>query len=521
LVADASSDPVTGWSYLYDPAGRLQTATPSSGSAITYGYDGAGNRTSVKVGAATAVLTTFDGASRPLKSDNGTPAVTTDDTAYTHDKVGNLLTAGSTSYVYDTWNRMTKATVGSNIVLYTYDGLDRTVTRKLNSATATVNYYRGDTQQVVSTNGTLIAYGGSDTPLAQSVAGTVSDYEQNLHGDLSLTVTTAGAANGTHTYDPYGKTITTTGTGTTASVGYQSDPTDPTTSLIDMGTRNYDPNQGRFTGRDTEFGGWDNPNTINQYAYAADSPLQYTDPTGMYIDCGESCTATERHQAIAYSGEAIRGLYYANIPAARPSPPPLVVRFIVRAMHVMERGGRGLWDFARPKNGFDLARYGIPSLQGLSGGMGYLGKSYQAMGAWLVVAGENKAAWGAFARGAAMLRTSSALTWGGRLGKAAPWLGGALVFGSDRLQGRSMSVSVGGGIGSAVGAAGGFAIGTAACGGVVLCGVAGGAIGGTAGRVVGEWAGPRVASVGGSVVDVGSGAVDEIGGTVDAIGSLF
>jgi RHS repeat-associated protein len=325
-----SSDPVTGWSYLYDPAGRLQTATPNSGSALTYGYDGAGNRTTVKLGSATPVTTTFDGASRPTNSDNGTPSVTTDDTAYTHDKVGNLLTAGTTSYLYDTWNRMTKAVVGSNTVLYTYDGLDRTVTRKLNNATATTNYYRADTQQVVSTNGTLVAYGGSDTPLAQSAGGTVSDYQQNLHGDLSLTVDMTGAATGTRTYDPYGKSVTATGLGTSASFGYQSDPTDPTTNLVDMGTRNYDPNQGRFTSRDTEFGGFDNPNTINQYAYAADSPLQYTDPTGTRICIDDACHYSVDPAHMTKTQEHTIWTAYTNSPAQHPTPPPTIIIQIYR-----------------------------------------------------------------------------------------------------------------------------------------------------------------------------------------------
>jgi RHS repeat-associated protein len=325
-----SSDPVTSWSYLYDPAGRLQTATPSSGSQITYGYDGAGNRTTVKLGTATPVTTTYDGAGRPIKSDNGTPTVTTDDIAYTHDKVGNLLTAGNATYTYDTWNRTTKAVVGSNTVLYTYDGLDRAVTRKLNSSAATTNYYRGDTEQVVSTAGTLVAYGGSDTPLAQSASGTVSDYEQNLHGDMSLTVTTAGTASGTHTYDPYGKTVTATGTGATAGFGYQSDPTDPTTSLVDMGTRLYDPSQGRFTSQDSEFGGWDDPNTINQYTYAADSPLQYTDPTGMRICLDDACHYGVDPAHMTKAQQRTIWTQYNNSPSQKPSPPPTIIIQIYR-----------------------------------------------------------------------------------------------------------------------------------------------------------------------------------------------
>jgi RHS repeat-associated protein len=175
-----------------------------------------------------------------------------------------------------------------------------------------------------------VAYGGSDTPLAQSATGTVSDYEQNLHGDLSLTVTTAGTASGTHTYDPYGKTITTTGTAATAGFGYQSDPTDPTTTLVDMGTRLYDPNQGRFTTRDSEFGGWDDPNTINQYTYAADSPLQYTDPNGMRICIDDACHYGVDPAHMTKAQQRTIWTQYNNSPSQKPSPPPTVIIQIYR-----------------------------------------------------------------------------------------------------------------------------------------------------------------------------------------------
>jgi len=92
-----------------------------------------------------------------------------------------------------------------------------------------------------------------------------------------------------------------------------------------MGTRLYDPNQGRFTTKDSEFGGSDDPNTINQYTYAADSPLQYTDPTGTRICIDDAC-----HYGVdpAHMTKAQQRQVWSNCrnsPEAKPSPPPTVV----------------------------------------------------------------------------------------------------------------------------------------------------------------------------------------------------
>jgi RHS repeat-associated protein len=121
--------------------------------------------------------------------------------------------------------------------------------------------------------------------MAQKQGSTVRAYEQDPHGDLSVITDTTGTPTGTISYDPWGTVDAAIGTDAQQSLlGYQSQPTDPTTGLTDMGTRRYDPAMGRFTERDTIYGDPSSPLTLNQYAYANDSPLVYSDPTGMYAD---------------------------------------------------------------------------------------------------------------------------------------------------------------------------------------------------------------------------------------------
>jgi RHS repeat-associated protein len=124
-------------------------------------------------------------------------------------------------------------------------------------------------------------------------------------------------------------------------LGYQSQPTDPTTGLTDMGTRLYDPSMGRFTQRDTIYGDPSSPLTLNQYAYGNDSPLTYTDQTGMYADTS-GCTTTKCYEtimagsasgivssqggdpskcAVCQTGQAPPGLVFNPPPKAAPAAP--------------------------------------------------------------------------------------------------------------------------------------------------------------------------------------------------------
>jgi RHS repeat-associated protein len=175
--------------------------------------------------------------------------------------------------------------------------------------------------------------------MAQKQGSTIRAYQQDPHGDLSVITDTTGTPTGTISYDPWGTVDGAVGTDAQQSLlGYQSQPTDPTTGLTDMGTRLYDPSMSRFTERDVIFGSPTSPLTLNQYAYANDSPLVYSDPTGMYADTS-GCTTTKCYEtimagsasgivssqggdpskcAVCQTGQAPPGLVFK--PAPKPAP---------------------------------------------------------------------------------------------------------------------------------------------------------------------------------------------------------
>jgi RHS repeat-associated protein len=67
--------------------------------------------------------------------------------------------------------------------------------------------------------------------------------------------------------------------------GYLNKPSDPTTGLGLLGDRQYDPATGRFLSVDPVLQSGDN-RVMGGYSYAADNPVNGTDPSGTMVDMG-------------------------------------------------------------------------------------------------------------------------------------------------------------------------------------------------------------------------------------------
>ncbi len=315
------------WTYTYDGASRMTRAIGpnATGASITrdYRYDGAGNRIYVKEGSAAAVSTTYDLA--------GLPTTSSDGTTYTHDQIGDLTlinasgTANDWSYNYDAYGRMicaknATACSGTGTITFTLDALDRLLSRV--GTTTTAYTWSGLSEDPAKTadgkTTTYYAYTRSGSPLAQKAA-TLGFYLSDPHGDIVGTAA-AGAVTGSRSYDPWGKPLASSGS--TSYLGYQGDPTDPSTGQVDMGTRSYEPTLGRFSSRDVLFGDPTSPMSLNQYVYATDSPITFTDPTGM-------CACKKGNDAWRGSPQPDEDGGDVSVSTPTPSwpdPPPTVAR---------------------------------------------------------------------------------------------------------------------------------------------------------------------------------------------------
>ena len=275
------------YTFVYDGANRM-TSAAGPGPTRTYGYDGLGNRVSVTKNSLTENFV-FDGAGMPVSSDEETPSNSSDDTQYLVDEHGNLTrlnrASGSTepdwTFSYDSWAQMTNAQ-GASTIDYKIDPLNRVIQRTEGSVVR--NYlYRGMSEDPTSiTEGsstTTFAYGPGG-PLASQAGGSRSTYLRDLHGDVVGTINGSGTMVGTRTVRPFGEERATTGT-TPSPFGFQSDMTDEDTGLVDMLTRYYLPELGRFTTRDVIFGDLSDPMSLNQFGYASGNPSSLSDPLGL------------------------------------------------------------------------------------------------------------------------------------------------------------------------------------------------------------------------------------------------
>ena len=252
---------------------RLKSSNGAWGN-ITYTYDGVGNR-----------LTKTEGGSTTNYSYGTYSRVSTAGLAnYTYDNNGNTITKGngteSWSYTYDYNNMMIRATKNSviqgeyfydgdgkrikaketNTKVYSYIGLSPIYEKDLN-ASSIIKYFYANGLLIAEMNGLATIY-----------------YHHDAYSSTRLTTNGAKVVQFSTNYRPFGPQYSASGS---AKVKYAGKREDSPTKLYYMGARYYDPEIGRFTTQDpiTSF---TEPSTLNRYVYAANNPLRFADPTGLY-----------------------------------------------------------------------------------------------------------------------------------------------------------------------------------------------------------------------------------------------
>ncbi len=277
--------------------GNQLTSTTSAGVTSKYWYD--------NLGRLDCVTTSTGTAANCSPSDGGT-ASSTLLADYQYDDLGRLAAyrkygAGtktdSATYTYDALDRVGKEvethaslTTGSRTTTFTYQGLTNlSVTEKQtnsgNADTDTKTYS-------YDTYGHRI--GVLDSKVASGVTTTTrSTYGYDVHGNVSLLVNEGtGAASACYGYTDYGDTDTTLSKGDTNKISpinpyrYDAKRYDSGSGTIDMGSRRFGPDTGRFLQQDVLSGalgdlglGLD-PLTQNRYSLAGGNPLSFVEVDG-------------------------------------------------------------------------------------------------------------------------------------------------------------------------------------------------------------------------------------------------
>jgi RHS repeat-associated protein len=235
--------------------------------------------------------------------------------SWTYDGNGNVLGLGTVArtFSYDAENLQVTATIGSGTSTYVYDGLGQRVSKSVNGQITTYVY---------DAFGNLAAEYGGDS----SGCGTCYVTTDHL-GTTRLLTNSAGNVFARYDYEPFGTEIGANYDGRTTAMGFTAmlDDTNPKftgqmrdqeTTLDFFSVRYMSGAQGRFQSPDPGNAGADpsNPQSWNGYAYVANNPLSYTDPSGMFTCV--SCEVDESGNPVAIGiaaavdiGELLAGLF--------------------------------------------------------------------------------------------------------------------------------------------------------------------------------------------------------------------
>ncbi|TFC22102.1 hypothetical protein E3O55_18975 [Cryobacterium sp. MDB1-18-2] len=297
---DYLRDMTSAWTPSSNSCAAAPTSTTIGGPApywSTYAIDPAtGNRTSSATnpttGTGTATTDTYTypaaGAARPhaVQSVAHTTGTTTTTSTYGYDASGNTTTRPAQTLTYDATGKLGTVTAGAVTQSNVYDASGSLLLQT--DATTGSTLYLGDTELHVAPGSTTASavrtYAPLGTPIAErttvaGVSGSVATWvTTNIDGtaDLEAAVTTGAV---TRRYaDPYGITRGTTATWS-SSHGYLNAPTSSLSGLTQLGARAYDMALGKFLSVDTVLAPY-NPQQNNGYAYSANSPVTFTDPSG-------------------------------------------------------------------------------------------------------------------------------------------------------------------------------------------------------------------------------------------------
>ena len=328
--------------YTYDGAGRLKTETyvVADGATIetTYEYDERGNRLSKEqlaqqddpygislmeydprpqygYGEGETVYT-YDANNRMITSKYNYDNYMNEDHTYTYDNNGNLKSdysivfyddfapadgthivyhEGTENYTYDNLNRL-KRYSGEIYADYAYDPTGMRISKKLENENQ-INYVwsGGNIIGEYGIDGSKTYLRGAGGEIVKTKDGNSEEryFAYNGHGDTTSIVEKAPESvnfgvTATYEYDAFGNLIEGSETGETHenSFRYNGQQVDEESGLIYLRNRYYNPEIGRFITEDSVKDG------TNWYAYCANNPIAFVDPSGLIITCNEEDSET-------------------------------------------------------------------------------------------------------------------------------------------------------------------------------------------------------------------------------------
>ena len=266
--------PAPYWhAWTFDKTGnRLsETRTSPNGATTTstYGYPAAGQ---AQPHAVRTVTTTGPGGTRV--------------DSYAYDATGNTTgrtRGGVTSNMsWDAEGNLAGST-GAETTGYVYDADGTRLIRRDGTGTT---LYLGETELHLSTSGVVTGtrhyeFGGRTVAVRTSTDGKLHWLALDHHGTPEIAVDAATGQVHRRRHTPYGESRGPAPDHWPGQRSFVGGTSDPGTGLVHLGAREYDPTLGRFISVDPVIE-QDDPQQMNGYAYANNSPVTYADPDGQW-----------------------------------------------------------------------------------------------------------------------------------------------------------------------------------------------------------------------------------------------
>ena len=259
--------------YQYDALGQLQRVDYPAYSEELF-YDKAGNRTRRLVGDEEE-LYQYDPRNRLMALTRG--GVTA---PFQYDNAGNLLQDDKARYSYDAFNRTVKVeTFDGNVQVNRYDAEGLRHEMEENGRLVRFIFHKGEAVVEHEENSNVIRLIRGSELIARSSdsesARTYYHYASDEMGSTTHIVDESGNVQNRYAYDAWGK-IEVKEEAVPNRFTYYGQQIDPITQQYYLRARFYNPVIGRFTQEDTYRG-----DGLNLYAYCANNPVYYVDPSGL------------------------------------------------------------------------------------------------------------------------------------------------------------------------------------------------------------------------------------------------
>ncbi|WP_433230023.1 polymorphic toxin-type HINT domain-containing protein [Micromonospora sp. CA-248260] len=211
---------------------------------------------------------------------------------YLYDNAGNMISRkiGGTAQTLDWDNEghLAKVTEGTKVTEFLYDADGNRMIRR---DPTTVTLYLGGTELTLtkattSVSGTRYYQGvGAVRTPSNKVNFLIGDH----HGTAQETIDASTLASTRRKFTPYGQARGTQPSVWPGQQGFVGGTIDSSTGLTHLGAREYEPATGRFISVDPIIDFTD-PQQMQGYAYANNSPVSFSDASGLRYCADDPCT---------------------------------------------------------------------------------------------------------------------------------------------------------------------------------------------------------------------------------------